>query len=364
MIPLTLSRYIVMRFALSVGMVAFAFSFVALCIDFLEINRRYAANEHVSLSTLASMSLWRVPFFAMKTLPFAILLGGLLSFFFLNRHGELIVARACGMSAFQFLIPIVGVSFLFGMVVSTVVNPFVAASFQIAEEIKNRDIRGQKSAISLSRVGLWLTDNKNSSQTTIIHIRHINSPQEELQGITFFFFDDEQKFIKRMDATRAFIHNSYWQLHDVHIIIDENVPPQHMADYRYETDINFNLLQDNFLPPESVSFWDFPEFIDIMEKTGFSSVEHRLHYYHLWMLPFSIAVAALLGLSFTFHAVRHRATRRIAYGFAAGFLLFQLAALLDNFALSGRLPLALAVMITPLVGMATSLLMLLHEENA
>ena len=45
----------------------------------------------------------RLPYIAMQILPFAVLLGGILGFWRLTRSSELIVARAAGVSAWQFL---------------------------------------------------------------------------------------------------------------------------------------------------------------------------------------------------------------------------------------------------------------------
>ena len=45
----------------------------------------------------------RLPYIAMQILPFAVLLGGILCFWRLTRSSELIVARAAGVSAWEFL---------------------------------------------------------------------------------------------------------------------------------------------------------------------------------------------------------------------------------------------------------------------
>ena len=56
----------------------------------------------------------RLPYIAMQVLPFAVLLGGMLCFWRLTRSSELIVARAAGVSAWEFLAAPTLCALLFG----------------------------------------------------------------------------------------------------------------------------------------------------------------------------------------------------------------------------------------------------------
>ena len=52
---------------------------------------------------MAEIAALRLPYIATQVLPFAILLGGMLCFWRLTRSSELVVARAAGVSAWEFL---------------------------------------------------------------------------------------------------------------------------------------------------------------------------------------------------------------------------------------------------------------------
>ncbi len=59
----------------------------------------------------------------MQILPFAVLLGGILCFWRLTRSSELIVARAAGVSAWEFLAAPTFCAFLFGVLATAAVSP-------------------------------------------------------------------------------------------------------------------------------------------------------------------------------------------------------------------------------------------------
>ena len=59
----------------------------------------------------------------MQILPFAVLLGGMLCFWRLTRSSELIVARAAGISAWEFLAAPTLCALLFGAIATGGVSP-------------------------------------------------------------------------------------------------------------------------------------------------------------------------------------------------------------------------------------------------
>ena len=101
---LTLSLYIVRQFALSVTGMLLALSGLVAMFDFIELLRRSASHPEVSFGTWSARS----PPCACLTWPCRSCRspscsGGILCFWRLTRSSELIVARAAGISAWEFL---------------------------------------------------------------------------------------------------------------------------------------------------------------------------------------------------------------------------------------------------------------------
>jgi membrane protease YdiL (CAAX protease family) len=84
------------------GMLAALTGIVSL-FDLIELLRRAATRPDATFAVVAEIAGLRLPWAMMQILPFAVLLGGILAFWRLTRSSELIVARATGLSAWQFL---------------------------------------------------------------------------------------------------------------------------------------------------------------------------------------------------------------------------------------------------------------------
>ena len=123
----TLSRYIGWQFFLAF-IIAFGglVTLVAL-VDFVEILRRASEREHVPFGIAIEMALLRIPYQGARLLPFGMLIGGMMALARLTRSSELIVARAAGVSVWQFLAPALALALFIGIASVTVFNPISAA---------------------------------------------------------------------------------------------------------------------------------------------------------------------------------------------------------------------------------------------
>ena len=81
----------------------FALSGLVAMFDFIELLRRSTSKPDATFALVSEIAALRLPYIAMQILPFAVLLGGILCFWRLTRSSELIVARAAGVSAWEFL---------------------------------------------------------------------------------------------------------------------------------------------------------------------------------------------------------------------------------------------------------------------
>ncbi len=123
----TLSRYFGLRFLASVVAVFVGiFALIAL-LDYVEMMRRSVGEENASALTVAQVSLFRVPQITERIMPFSVLIGAMSCYLSLSRRLELVVARAAGMSAWQFISPALVVSLILGALATTIYTPVAAA---------------------------------------------------------------------------------------------------------------------------------------------------------------------------------------------------------------------------------------------
>ena len=88
--------------------------------------RRSTDIPNVSALLVAKTSFYRVPQVTERIMPFCVLIGAMSCYLDLSRRLELVVARAAGVSAWQFVTPALVVAFVLGVFATTVYNPVSA----------------------------------------------------------------------------------------------------------------------------------------------------------------------------------------------------------------------------------------------
>src|ERR1700723_1910368 len=157
MIAGTLSRYFGFRFLKSVTGSFFGVVALAGMIDYVELLRRSSDWPKATAFVLAEISLFRVPQLSERILPFAVLVGAMSCYLALSRRLELVVARAAGVSAWQFVAPSMIVAFVFGIAATTLYNPLAALMHERSKRLES-EMMGEvpASALQESIGGFWV----------------------------------------------------------------------------------------------------------------------------------------------------------------------------------------------------------------
>ena len=358
----TFSNYVARRYLFWCMGVLGTLAGIVLLLDFIELLRRAAGREGTSFSIVLSMALFRLPNMVQKIVPFAVLFGSMLAFWRLNRNHELVVARAAGVSAWQFLLPVLVVAALIGTFKITLFNPLSAAMLRHYEQLEARYIKGKSSLAAVSNDGMWLRQTVEDGNY-VIHAQELSPRQMELRKVIVFLFEGTDKFVGRVDAPVAHLERGYWVLENARVTTPSG-PVRPVTLYKLETDITQENIYDSFSPPETLSFWALPRFIGVLEKAGFSGLRHRLYWNSQLAEPFLLCAMVLVAAAFTLRPVRSGgAGVLIAGGVGAGLLLYFLSDVVFALGVSARIPIILAAWspatVTSLLGAA----MLFHLED-
>ncbi len=141
-LSLTLSVYLGRQFLTSLGVALLGLGTLVFLFDMIEQLRR-ASGENIGFGVVVGMSLLQLPTLLQKILPFAALFGGMFAFARLTRTHELVVARAAGVSVWQFMMPAFLITFALGAFVVTVFNPLAALLANRHELLEARHFQGR-----------------------------------------------------------------------------------------------------------------------------------------------------------------------------------------------------------------------------
>jgi lipopolysaccharide export system permease protein len=305
----------------------------------------------------------KLPHTAQDVMPFAILFGTMLVFWRLTRNNELVVARAAGVSVWEFLTPAVLVALLVGVVTVTVFNPIASTMEASYEKLDNRILRQTGDLLSLSKGGLWLRQADIAGGQIIIHGDKLASPALLLGNVSLFFLNERTQFASRAEARTARLEGGFWVVEDGQRFV-ANVPPEPFGELRLPTSLTASKIEESFASPETMSFWELPGFITLLEQSGFSAQRHRLHFNVLLARPFLFCAMVLVAATFSLRMQRRGgAAMLLVSGVIAGFLLYFLSDIVFALGLSAKIPVLLAAWTPAGVSMIFGASMLLHLED-
>jgi len=257
---------------------------------------------------------------------------------------------------------VVAVAALFGAFKITVINPAAATLYASYERLEAQMLRGRSSLLAVSESGFWLRQ-IDAAGNSVVHARRVASAEMTLFDVIIFNFEGQDRFVGRIDAARASLRDGYWDVEDAWITAPER-PARFEARHRVPTNMTAAQIQDSFASPNTISFWELPGFIRLLESAGFSATRHRLHWHQLLATPLLLGAMVLIAATFSLRPHRRGGTSLfIGSGVIAGFLLFFASSLVGALGQSAAIPVILAAWTPATVSSMLGIALLLHLED-
>lgn len=358
----TLSFYIARQFLLWFFSFLLVIMAIIMLFDFIELVRRGSSKPDVTTLLTLRMTVMKVPEVLQQLFHFIVLFSAMFTFWRLTKNQELVVARAAGVSAWQFMLPVLASAALISLVNVGLLNPVGAAMFSKFEELENRYLRGRTNLLKISRSGLWLRQ-RDEAGISVIFADGANPAEISLNDVIIFLYDDAEAYRGRIDAASATLEPGYWDVRDASITLGSTVG-EPVSRYRLNTDLTPAKIQDSFASPETLSFWDLPAFIETLEATGFSALSHRIYYLTLLAQPLLLASMVLFAAAFSLRHTRRGGTAiMVLAGILTGFLLFILNDVVIALGLTQAIPATMAAFSPAFIALLIGTATLLHLED-
>lgn len=361
----TLSAYIGRQFLLAFASVLAVILGVVFLFDVIELIRRAAGRAEAGVTQLLLMALLKLPQMMHTVLPFAVMIGAMVAFWRMTRTHELVVARSAGISAWQFLTPVLVLVLGLGVFELAAFNPLAASLYGRYQKLEDEVLLGRTSALDVSEVGLWLREGGGGGQVVL----HADQVQQEmltlnLRGVHVFFIGADERFTRRVSARSGKLADGWLDLQDVWEM-EGGKASVHRDSLRLTTELTLERVHDNFAAPETMSFWQLPAFITFFEKAGFAATKHRMHFQSLLSSPLLYCAMVLVAAVFSLRPNMRAGgvLMRIGGGVAAGFGIYFFNKIVYAFGLSATLPQGLAAWSPALVAGLIGVSGLLHLED-
>lgn len=330
----TLGRYLqrqVLRFFLLSLATLAALSLIADFFDRVDTFLKHGASLGIVLRSF----LLRAPQVVTEVTPVAMLAGALVGLGLMARHREFVALRACGVSSWQVLRPLVALA----IVVSTstlawneLVVPYSARRWH---EVWNHDVKKNDRSVFAGRQ-VWYR-----GAAGFYNIERANPRRQTLLGLTIYQLGDGFRPARVIMAPRATWDGQQWRLHDAetHELDPDGIRVTHEAPAGFtlpETLDDFSVAE---LEPEAFGYRMLRRQMQVLQEKGVDTSESWVDLYLKLAFPAAAVIMVLVGVPL---AIRGASTKSlpaaIAMGFAVGFSYFMLVGFARALGQSGALP--------------------------
>jgi lipopolysaccharide export system permease protein len=359
LIGATLGGYFSRQFLKTIFLVFATVFTLVYTLDFVELMRRAGDAENASAGLMAQLALFRTPVIAEQVMPFAVLFGSMAALLQLSRKLELVIARAAGVSAWQFLQPGLFVALIIGIASVAIYNPISAILKQRAADLETRIF---SRTLQTSGKPIWLRQRSLEGQAIFRADGAINDTTT-ITGVTVYTFTNTGTFTQRIEAREATLHQGFWSLKNARILTATE-PPQAFDQYVIASSLEPSQVRQSFIEPDAVPFWNLKQTIEQLQKADLNANAYRLHYNVLLARPLLFIAMVLVAASVSLRFFRFGGVAMMVLGgVAAGFMLYVATELMAELGASGIISSAVAAWLPAIVGSLLGILALLYQED-
>jgi len=250
---------------------------------------------------------------------------------------------------------------LIGILTVTVATPVASRMFAEFAAMEARYIKGQASQLAISENGVWLRQGDEKEQS-VIHAVTAADQGEKLENVVVFLYRGE-RFAGRIEARSGQLGNRFWAFRDAWISGADGVP-RHQDSYRIATTLTPAQIQDSFVAPDALSFWELPSFVRAARAAGFSALRYQLYFFTLCALPALFAAMVFMAASFSLRPAREGGlAKAILFSVAAGFAVYFFQSLTKTLGNSNAVPVLLAATAPAIASILIGMTLVFSRED-
>ncbi len=297
--PNLLDRYILRKYLFIFGLAFFSMLFIFMIVTFFE--RIDSVYEHNKPLSLFFHFIWlKMPEFIHYILPIAALLSTLLSLGLANKFNEITAMKACGISLYRIILPLLFMGILISFLSYYMQENILPFSNKKAEETWYQIIDvPARSYRHLDR--RWVL---NREENRIYNYSYLDQEALVFNRLSVFEIDSVAWSLeKRIFAEKAHLQGSVLLLiKSWYRTFDGDRPVE------YETNDEMILTgvedKDFFLKawkePDQMSYGELKRYIRDIEEKSFETTRFKVDLKHKTSFPLTIFVITLLGVPFAF----------------------------------------------------------------
>ena len=184
-----------------------------------------------------------------------------------------------------------------------------------------------------------------------------------LKPLIAFVYDENEHYLGRIDAPQAILENEHWEINDAWFNW-ENQAPIHRDSYQLHTNLTLDKIQESMSPPNTISFWQLPEFIRALKAIGLPPTRHELQLQTLLAEPSLLCAMVFFAAAFSLRLNRRGGIlNAMMAGMLIGSVVYSLNNVITAMGANQTLPVILAAWAIPITALASGNAALLYLED-
>jgi lipopolysaccharide export system permease protein len=296
-----LNRYIFLEFIRTSLAILAGIIVLFLVVSFLKEADDFIKYK-AGMSQIGRYYLFSVPGMVGQGLPFAALVGTLLSLGNLSRHNEITAMRAGGVSIFRVILPVLmggALMSALGFLNNEVIMPEYMAR---AAHIRNVEVEKKPERVIFQQRRLWLRGPDNS----IANVDLVSPDRREMIGLNIFKLNPDFSVRERISAGRLIWEEGAWKLRDSR----KYLPGDQTIVIGTADGEVYNLIdrpEDMGMivkGSDEMNFMELWEYVRKLKSSGYKAVRYEVDLYGKLATPLACLLMVMIATPLSIHRVR------------------------------------------------------------
>ena len=241
------------------------------------------------------LSLANVPSIIIELMPFITFLSATYFFIKIRSTKELLLVKSFGFSNFKITIYLSFFMLLVGFFIIFFITPVTSTLVKFYENEKAKYSRDVDHLIAINKNGLWLKENTSIGKN-FIYAKKIQN--DVIQDLSIYIFNNN-KMIKRIDATSAVISNNPWQIRNATINDIKSGVREVYPSYAFTSENTFERITNLYKNLNTISFLNLIKNYSKLNNDGYDKNILNEKINKFLSIPFFLFLMLVLSSIFT-----------------------------------------------------------------
>ena len=316
--PRILDEYVVREFLGIFLLVLTGFVMLMLVFTFFELIGDILRNR-IALPLIGEYLLNLTPDLLYQITPLAVLIAVLVTFGVLNRNSEIIAMKACGISLYRLVIPIVAIASMLAVGLF-LFDEFYLPQANRRQEALHNIIKGKPPQTVLHPEQNWIFGSPRPGEPGRIFYYQLFDPKSnEFANLSIFEFDPSTFALSR----RIFAARAEWDAADGTWNLlngwQRDISAANVTDYQPFLKTSFAEIHEDpgyftkeNLQAQEMNFGQLDEYIGDLRQSGFDTMRLRVDLWHKLAYPLMAVIMAILAIPFALSMGRRSSLTGVA----------------------------------------------------